>query len=196
MSQSSTKLLFFAGSAREASYNKRLARLGSEIAEANGIAATFADLGDYPMPLYDADLQALDGIPENARKFEALMKVHSGIFIACPEYNASITPLLKNTLDWVSRVRNEGEEPLAVFKTRVFALGSSSPGGMGGLRGVNTVRTTLELGLGALVLPDQFAVPKAAEAFADNGHLKNKDSQESFKKVIQKLARAAHVLHG
>lgn len=196
MSLTSTKLLFFAGSAREASFNKRLARLGAEIAEANGLAATFADLGDYPMPLYDADLQALDGIPENALKLEALMKVHTGIFIASPEYNASITPLLKNALDWVSRVRNEGEEPLAVFKTRVFALGSASPGGMGGLRGVNTVRTVLELGLGALVLPDQFAVPKAGEAFDDNGHLKNKDSQETFKRLIQKLARAAHVLHG
>lgn len=196
MSHSSTKLLFFAGSARDASYNKRLARLGAEIAEANGITATFADLGDYPMPLYDADLQALEGIPENAYKFEALMKVHTGIFIACPEYNASITPLLKNTLDWVSRVRIEGEEAMAVYKTRVFALGSVSPGGMGGLRGLNTVRTTLELGLGALVLPGQFAVPKAAEAFEDNGHLKNKEAQENFKKLIQTLARAANVLHG
>ncbi|HML42088.1 MULTISPECIES: NADPH-dependent FMN reductase [Hyphomicrobium] len=196
MSLSSTKLLFFAGSAREASHNKRLARLGAEIAEVNGIAATFADLGDYPLPLYDADLQAIEGIPDNARKLEALMKVHTGIFIACPEYNASITPLLKNSLDWVSRVRIDGEEPMAVFKTRVFALGSASPGGMGGLRGVNTVRTVLELGLNALVLPDQFAVPKAAEAFEDNGHLKNKEAQERFKQLIQKLARAAHVLHG
>jgi len=196
MSLSSTKLLFFAGSAREASYNKRLARLGAEIAEANGIAATFADLGDYPMPLYDADHQAIEGIPENAFKLEALMKVHTGIFIACPEYNASITPLLKNTLDWVSRVKIEGEEALAVYKTRVFALGSVSPGGMGGLRGLNTVRTVLELGLNALVLPDQFAVAKAGEAFEVNGHLKNKDSQENFKRLIQKLARAAHVLHG
>lgn len=196
MSLSSTKLLFFAGSAREASFNKRVARLGAQIAEANGLAATFADLGDYPMPLYDADLQALEGIPENALKFEALMKVHTGIFIASPEYNASITPLLKNTLDWVSRVRIEGEEPLAVFKSRVFALGSASPGGMGGLRGVNTTRTVLELGLGALVLPDQFAVPKAGEAFEANGHLKSRDQQENFKALIVKLARAAHVLHG
>lgn len=196
MSLSSTKLLFFAGSARDASYNKRLARLGAEIGEANGLAATFLDLADYPLPLYDADLQALDGVPENALKLEALMKVHTGIFIAAPEYNASITPLLKNALDWVSRVRIEGEEPLAVFKTRVFALGSVSPGGMGGLRGLNTVRTVLELGLNALVLPDQFAVPKAADAFDDNGHLTNKDAQERFKHLIQKLARAAHVLHG
>lgn len=196
MSLSSTKLLFFAGSARDASHNKRLARLGTDVAEANGISATFLDLADYPLPLYDADLQTLEGVPENALKLEALMKVHTGVFIACPEYNASITPLLKNALDWVSRVRIEGEEPLAVFKTRVFALGSASPGGMGGLRGLNTVRTVLELGLNALVLPDQFAVPKAAEAFEDNGHLKNKDAQERFKQLIQKLARAAHVLHG
>jgi chromate reductase, NAD(P)H dehydrogenase (quinone) len=190
------RLLFFAGSARTGSHNMRLAKLGAIIAEANGIAATFADLGDYPLPLFDQDLQNSEGVPENARKFEALMKVHTGIFIACPEYNASITPLLKNTLDWVSRIRNDGEEPLAVFKTRVFALGSSSPGGMGGLRGLNTARTVLELGLGALVLPEQFAVPRAAEAYDEHGHLKNKDSQESFKALIQKLARAAHVLHG
>lgn len=190
----STRLLFFAGSARAGSVNKRLARLGASIAEANGIAATFADLGDYPMPLYDGDLQDREGIPENARKLEALMRVHTGVFIACPEYNASITPLLKNTLDWISRIREP--EPLYVFKTRVFALGSSSPGGMGGLRGLNTARTVLELGLGALVLPDQFAVPKALEAYDDHGHLKNKDSQGQFKALIQKLARAAHVLHG
>jgi NAD(P)H-dependent FMN reductase len=182
----STKLIFFAGSAREGSHNKRLARLGASIAEANGIAATFADLGDYPMPLYDADLQTHDGIPDNASKFEALLKVHTGVFIACPEYNASITPLLKNTLDWVSRIKNEGEEPLAVYKTRVFALGAASTGGMGGLRGLNTVRTVL----------DQFAVPRATEAYDDHGHLKSKDAQEQFKRLIQKLARAAHVLHG
>lgn len=192
----SPRLLFFAGSARTGSHNMRLARLGASIAEANGIASTFADLGDYPLPLYDADLQNTSGIPENALKFEALMRVHTGIFIACPEYNASITPLLKNTLDWISRIKNDGEEPLFVYKTRVFALGAASPGGMGGLRGLNTVRTVLELGLNALVLPEQFAVPRAMEAYDEHGHLKNKDSQQSFKSLIQKLARAAHVLHG
>jgi NAD(P)H-dependent FMN reductase len=192
----STRLLFFAGSARAKSVNKRLAQLGARIADANGIPTTFADLGDYPMPIYDADLEAAEGPPENARKFKALMKVHTGIFIACPEYNAAITPLLKNTLDWVSHVRDPDEDPLEVFKTRVFALGSSSPGGMGGLRGLSTVRQVLELGLGALVLPDQFAVPRAHEAYDEHEHLKNKETQEQFKSVIVKLARAAHVLHG
>src|SRR3990172_9400156 len=99
----STRLLFFAGSSRAKSHNKRLARLGATKAEANGISATFADLGDYSMPIYNADLEAAEGPPENARKLKALMKVHTGIFIASPEYNASITPLLKNSLDWVGR---------------------------------------------------------------------------------------------
>lgn len=193
---SQVRLLFFAGSQRRASSNKSLARLGASIAEANGIAATFADLGDYPMPLYDGDTEAADGPPENARKLKQLMGLHTGIFIASPEYNSSITPLLKNTLDWISRVRDDDEGPNEVFKTRVFALGSASPGGMGGLRSLTTVRQVLELGLGALVLPEQFAVPRASEAFDENGHLKNKDSQETFKRLIQKLARAAHVLHG
>ncbi|HEY7670254.1 MAG TPA: NAD(P)H-dependent oxidoreductase [Hyphomicrobium sp.] len=192
----SARLLFFAGSARAGSHNKKLARLGAKIAEANGIPATFLDLDDYPMPIYHGDLEASDGQPENAKKLKAVMEAHSGIFIASPEYNASITPLLKNSLDWVSHVRSEGEAPLQVYKTRVFALGSASPGGMGGLRSLITVRQVLELGLGALVLPDQFAVPRAHEAFGEDGHLKNKEAQETFKALLQKLARAAHVLHG
>jgi chromate reductase len=193
---SSVRLLFFAGSARAGSFSKKLARLGALIAEANGIPSTFADLGDYPMPIYNGDDEAIAGQPENAHKFKELMAAHTGIFIASPEYNASITPLLKNTIDWVSHVREPSPSGPEVYKTRVFALGSTSPGGMGGLRSLITVRQVLELGLGALCLPDQFAVPRAKEAFGDDGHLKNKDSQETFKALIQKLARAAHVLHG
>jgi chromate reductase, NAD(P)H dehydrogenase (quinone) len=189
-----SRLLFFAGSARAGSHNKKLAQLGAMIAEANGIPATFLDLADYPMPIYHGEIEADEGKPENARKLQAVMEAHSGIFIASPEYNASITPLLKNTLDWVSRPDNG--TPQQVFKTRVFALGSASPGGMGGLRSLNAVRTVLTLGLGALVLPEQFAVPRAHEGFEADGHLKNKDAQENFKALIQKLARAAHVLHG
>lgn len=195
-SKSEPRLLFFAGSAREKSWNKRLARLGATIAEANGIAATFVDLADYPMPIYDGDIEAKSGPPDNARKLKALMKVHSGIFIASPEYNASFSPLLKNAIDWVSHIRDDGEAPLEIFKTRVFALGSASPGGMGGLRGLSQLRLVFENGLNALVLPDQFAVPRAVDAFDEHNHLKNKDSQEQFKLLIQKLARAAHVLHG
>lgn len=190
------KLLFLAGSAREGSLNKKLARLGADIAHANGIQATFADLGDYPMPLYDGDAEARTGVPENALKLKALMELHQGIFIASPEYNSSIAPLLKNTLDWISRVRVDGETPLQVYKTRVFAIGGASPGGFGSVRGAMHLRQVLELGLGALVLPDQFLVPRASDAFDDHGHLKDKAQMELYKVLVQKLARAAHFVQG
>src|SRR5581483_8089925 len=90
------RLLFFAGAAREGSYNKKLARLGQRIAEANGIEAVFVDLKDYPMPIYDGDLEAREGPPETARAFKALLGEYEGVFIASPEYNSSVTPLLKN----------------------------------------------------------------------------------------------------
>jgi NAD(P)H-dependent FMN reductase len=148
------------------------------------------------MPLYDADLEARSGQPENAKKLKALMEVHPGVFIAAPEYNAGITPLLKNAIDWISRIKTDNEAPLQVFKTRVFALGSASPGGFGGLRSLIATRQVLELGVGALVLPDQITVSRAADAFDEQGHLKDKAQQESLKKLIEKLARAAKVLHG
>lgn len=191
-----TRLLFVAGSTRQGSLNKRLAKLGVEIANANGIHSTFADLGDYPMPLYDGDLEEREGPPENARKLKALFEVHHGIFIVSPEYNASIPPLLKNALDWVSRIRDEGEPPLAVFKTRVFAIGSASPGAFGGIRGLTVLRQTLEIGTGALVLPDQFAVPRASTAFSDDGRLIDKNAMTLFKDTIEKLARASLIMRG
>lgn len=190
-----TRLLFLAGSAREGSLNKKLARLAATIADANGIPTSFADLGDYPMPLYDGDLEANEGVPDNALKFERLMRVHQGILIAAPEYNAGITPLLKNTLDWVSRVKTDGEPALEVYKTRVFAIASASPGAFSGMRGLIQLRQTLALGLGALVLPDQVVIARAASAFDDDGHLADKAQQEMLKSLILKLVRAAKVLH-
>lgn len=191
----SARLLFFAGSARRDSYNKKLARLGAEIAQSDGANATFIDLADYEMPIYNGDLEAEQGPPDNARKLKALLERHSGVMIACPEYNATITTLLKNTLDWISRVRDD-DGMASVFKGRVFMLASASPGGLGGLRGLTTARHVLELGLGALVLPDQFAVPRAATAFADDGSLKDAEAQERFRGAIGKLAHTATALHG
>lgn len=188
------RMLFTAGSARAASNNKKLARLGAEIANANGIPATFADLGDYPMPLYDGDIEETSGIPENARKLEALLSAHHGIFIVAPEYNSSITPLLKNTLDWVSRIKTPERPQSWVFRTRVFALGAVGAGNFGGIRGLSHTRQVLEIGLGALVLPDQIAVPNGGQAFEDNGHLKDKRLQEMLKAQIQRLANASHAL--
>jgi chromate reductase, NAD(P)H dehydrogenase (quinone) len=189
-----TRLLFFAGAARDGSTNKQLARCGAAIAAARGHPATFADLGDYPMPLYDGDLEARDGVPDNARKLTALMDAHQGIFIASPEYNASITPLLKNALDWVSRVADDAGVRGQVYRTRIFALGAASPGALGGMRGLIHVRTVMELGLGAIVLPDMMSVPHAGNAFTTDGTLTDVASQQRFETVVQKLAHAARLM--
>ena len=140
------------------------------------------------------DFEVKDGVPDNAHKLKSLMQAHHGIFIASPEYNASLTPMLKNTLDWVSRIKDEGEAPLQVFKTRVFAVGGASPGALGAMRSLMHLRVVLELGLGALVLPDQVGVMKAHEAFDDHGHLKDKVLQEAYKGIIKRLAHAAKIM--
>jgi len=189
------KLLFFAGSARRGSFNKKLAKLGTKVALAEGYEATFADLADYTMPLYDGDIEAADGPPDNAYKLKELIEQHAGIMLACPEYNAGITPLLKNSLDWVSRVR-EDDGMARAYKGRVFLLTSASPGGTGGMRGLTTVRHVLQIGLGALVLPDQVMVPRAASAFDEDGRLKDADAQERLRLAIVRLGETAKALYG
>jgi chromate reductase, NAD(P)H dehydrogenase (quinone) len=185
------RLLFFAGSTREGSYNKRLARLAQHIAQANGVEGVFVDLRDYAMPLYSGDLEAEQGPPVAAREFKALLGEYQGIFVASPEYNSSITPLLKNTLDWVTRVRGKGESGLEVYKSRVFAISSASPGYYGAMRSLLHLRQILEVGIGATVIPQQMALPRAGDAFADDGSLKDKAQQGLLKDVVEALAIAA-----
>jgi chromate reductase len=186
-----TRLLFFAGSTREGSYNKKLAALAHRIAEANGIESVLIDLKDYPMPIYDGDLEAREGPPERARAFKALLGEYQGVFIASPEYNSSVTPLLKNTLDWVTRVRAKGESGLEVFKSRVFAISGASPGYYGAMRSLLHLRQILTVGMGATVIPQQIALPRAMHAFADDGSLKDKPQQDLCKSVVEALAVAA-----
>lgn len=186
-----TRLLFFAGSARAGSHNKRLADLAHRIALANGVEGVFVDLKDYPMPIYHGDLEAEQGPPEEARKFKALLGEYQGVFIASPEYNASIAPLLKNTLDWVTRVRAKGETGLEVFRSRVFAISGASPGYYGGMRSLLQLREVLAVGLGATVIPQQIALPRAHEAFEADGRLKDDRQQDLLKSVVEALAVAA-----
>jgi NAD(P)H-dependent FMN reductase len=185
------RLLFFAGSTREGSFNRKLASLAHHIAVANGIEAVLAELKDYPMPLYNGDLEAKEGPPESARVLKALLAEYQGVFIASPEYNSSITPLLKNTLDWVSRVRHEGESGLEVYRTRVFAISGASPGNYGAMRSLLHLRQILEVGLGASVIPQQIAVPRARDAFEEDGSLKDQALQTHCKHVVESLAIAA-----
>jgi NAD(P)H-dependent FMN reductase len=183
-----TRLLFFAGSTREGSFNKKLARLAHQIAAVNGIESVFVNLTDYPMPIYNGDLEAREGPPERARAFKALLGEYPGVFIASPEYNSSVTPLLKNTLDWVTRVKAKGESGLEVFKSRVFAVSGASPGYYGTMRSLLNLRQILSVGMGALVIPQQMALPRASEAFDADGSLKDKKQQEMLKGVVEALA--------
>ena len=182
---SQPKILAFAGSTREASYNKKLVKIAAEGAKAAGAEVTYVDLRDLPMPLYDEDLEAKEGIPENVHKFKELMKANQGLLIACPEYNSSITPVLKNAIDWASRPE-PGEPGLACFTGKVAALMSASPGGLGGLRGLIHVRSILS-SINVLVLPDQKAISSAFQAFDEEGRLKDATQQAAVEQLGSKL---------
>ena len=181
----SPKILAFAGSTREASYNKMLVKIAAEGARAAGAEVTYVDLRDLPMPLFDEDLEAKEGLPENAGKFKDLLIAHQGLLLASPEYNSSITAILKNAIDWASRPRPE-EPMLACFKDKVAVLMSASPGALGGLRGLTHVRSILS-SIGVLVLPDQKAIPKAYEAFDTDGRLKDLTQQVAVEQLGSKL---------
>lgn len=180
------KILAFAGSARKDSFNKKLVKIAAEGARTAGAEVTYLDFRDLPLPLYDEDLEMAEGLPENARKLKELMKTHLGFLIACPEYNSSITPLLKNAIDWASRP--EPDEPsLVCFKDKVAVLMSASPGGLGGLRGLIHVRSILS-SIGVLVLPDQKAISNAGQAFDENGNFKDESQQLAIVQLGSKLA--------
>jgi chromate reductase len=181
------KILVFAGSVRSGSINARLAALAAKELTLLDADVTRISLIDYPLPIFDADQEAKSGPPENAVKLKRLMALHRGVFIASPEYNASITPLLKNTLDWISRVREDGEPPLAAFRSRLFALGAASNGTLGGYRSLLALRQVLELGCGAFVLPDQIAVREAATAFDDKDNLRDERAATLLRQVLRRL---------
>jgi NAD(P)H-dependent FMN reductase len=185
------KILVFAGSIRTSSYNARLAALAAKELALIGADVTRISLEDYPMPIYDGDNEAASGVPSNARNLKQMLEAHRGVFIASPEYNASITPLLKNTIDWISRVRERGEPPLTAFKDRAFALGGASDSAYGAMRSLMALRQVLELGCGALVIPEQITVFRASEAFDDMDNLKEERAAASLKRVLQRLTDTA-----
>jgi NAD(P)H-dependent FMN reductase len=187
----SPKILVFAGSIRTASFNARLAALAAKELALLNVDVTRISLLDYPLPLFHGDLEAEQGAPANAVKLKRVFGIHHGVFIASPEYNASITPLLKNTLDWISRVREATEPPLAAYRQRVFALGAASNGTHGGYRSLMALRQVLELGCGALVLPEQIAVTEAATAFDGMDNLREERHAQKLRSVLGQLVESA-----
>ena len=163
------KILALAGSARKNSLNKRLLAVAARAADAAGGEVTLIDLADYPMPIYHGDLEAAEGIPENARALKTLFKMHRGLLIASPENNASVSALLKNTLDWISR-QDGAESGLAPYRGKVAALFTATPSPRGGVRAIPHLRAILDA-LGVLVLPGHVGIALADKAFGADGAL-------------------------
>jgi len=189
------KLIFLAGSARKDSLNKRLARAAEKIAQDLGAETTYLDLADYELPLFCEDYEAENGMPDNAKELKKLFIAHDGFFIASPEYNSSFSPLLKNTLDWMSRPGGiEGDDNANAFQGKVSAIAAASPGGLGGMRGLPHLRDLLtNIAMhGTTVIPKQVALGSAHQHFDDTGDLKEENPMltaciEQFVATAEKL---------
>jgi chromate reductase, NAD(P)H dehydrogenase (quinone) len=190
------KILVIPGSLRGKSYNGRLAALATKQLMLADADVTRISLLDYPLPIYDADLAEKSGPPDNAVKLKRLLGTHHGVFIASPEYNASITPLIKNTIDWISVVRERGEAQLAVYQNRVFAIGGASPGRSGAMQSLLALRQVLAVGCRALVIAEQVSVPNAEQAFDEMDELRDERAASQLKTVVRKLLETAKLLAG
>src|SRR3954447_3695602 len=184
------KVLVFAGSTRTGSLHRKLAIAAAADLRARGLDVTLADLRDYPMPLYDGDLETESGVPENARAFRQLLERHDVFVIASPEYNGSFPALLKNVIDWTSRP-TPGERPAAVFHRKTAALLSASPGPGGGSRGLRHLRELLQM-VGVEVLPVDVTIPRASSAFDDEGRLARPEDTAALDRVGQAIHSLVH----
>lgn len=190
----SVRILAFAGSARRDSVNKKVLLAAAAGAREAGAEVTAIDLADYRMPVYDGDLEAAEGLPDNAHRLKDLCREHHGLLLACPEYNGSITPLLKNTIDWLTRPAGPDEPTLAAFDGKAAGLVSASPGALGGLRGLAHVRQILS-GIRVHVIPQQHALAHAADAFDTHGQLTDPRTDAAVKGVGRALADTTVKLH-
>jgi NAD(P)H-dependent FMN reductase len=188
------KILVIPGSLRAKSYNVRLAALAAKQMTLADADVTRISLADYPLPIYDADDAAETGPPRNAVQLKRLVCAHQGVFIASPEASASITPLIKNAIDWIAAVRERGEPPLAAYRDRVFALGGASCDPFGAAHSLLALRQVLAVGCRALVIAEQVTVPNADDAFDDMDELKDPRAAEELELVVRKLVDTVRLL--
>jgi chromate reductase, NAD(P)H dehydrogenase (quinone) len=183
---SSLKILVIPGSLRAGSLNARLAATAAyELAQA-GAEVTRICLADFPLPIYDGDLQAKSGVPKNAVNLKRMIGVHHGVLIVTPEYNSSVPPLVKNTIDWVSRVQDAQEPRGQVFRERAFAIAAASESRLGGTRSLAALRLILTA-CHATVIPNQLALSFAGQAYDDMDRLKHPADVESLGALVQQL---------
>lgn len=188
------KVVSFAGSARKDSVNKKLARESAEILGQAGVGVTVLDLAEYPLPIYDGDVEEEQGIPENAVKLREIFKAHNALVIASPEYNSSFSPLIKNTIDWVSRPDSNNQDPgLVAFRGKLAVLLAASPGNLGGLRGLVHLRLLLS-NIGVVVLPDQLAISNAYQSFDADGRLIDTETRDRLSRVLKQLSEVSVIV--
>jgi chromate reductase len=183
---SALKILVIPGSLRTGSLNAKLAATAAhELAQA-GAEVTRISLGDFPLPLYDGDLQTKAGVPKNALNLKRMIGVHHGVLIVTPEYNSSVPPLVKNTIDWVTRVQDAQEARGQVFRDRAFAIAAASESRFGGTRSLAALRLILSA-CHATVIPNQLALSFATDAYDDMDRLKHPADSEALKALARQL---------
>ena len=180
------KILVIPGSLRTASLNAKLAAtIALELVQA-GAEVTRISLSDFPLPIYDGDVQAKSGVPKNAVNLKRMMASHQGVLIVTPEYNSSVPALLKNTIDWISRVQDPHETRGQVFRDRAFAIAAASGGRLGGTRALSALRLILTA-CHATVVPNQLALSFAEEAYDDKDRLKHNADVEALNALVRQL---------
>lgn len=189
------RILVFAGSVRTGAFSGRTADVAQKELAVQGADVTRIFLGDYPMPIVDQDLEREKGVPDAALQLARQIAAHDGMLIASPEYNSSIPPLLKNAIDWVSRVRKDGERPLRPYDGKVAGLCSSSDGNFAGVRGLYHLRAVL-MNCGVEVVTPQCSVARAQEAFDDNGDFREEKLRRMMTKVCSTLIERAAMFSG
>jgi chromate reductase, NAD(P)H dehydrogenase (quinone) len=183
---SALKILVIPGSLRTGSHNAKLAAAAShELAQA-GAEVTRISLGDFPLPIYDGDLQSRFGVPKNAVNLKRMISAHHGVLIVTPEYNSSVPALVKNTIDWVSRVQDAHETRGQVFRERAFAMAAASENRLGGTRSLAALRLILSA-CHATVIPNQLALSFASEAYDDMDRLKHPADIEQLGALVRQL---------
>jgi chromate reductase, NAD(P)H dehydrogenase (quinone) len=183
---SALKILVIPGSLRTGSLNARLAAAAAYQFAQAGAEVTRISLGDFPLPIYDGDLQTKSGVPKNAINLKRMIGAHHGVLIVTPEYNSSVPPLVKNTIDWVTRVQDGQETRGQVFRERAFAIAAASESRLGGTRALAALRLVLTA-CHATVIPNQLALSFASEAYDDMDSLKHPADIEALNALVRQL---------
>ena len=183
---STLKILVIPGSLRSGSLNAKLAATAAHALTQAGAEVTVISLSDYPLPVYDGDLEAKSGVPKHAVNLKRMIGVHHGVLIVTPEYNASVPALVKNAIDWISRVQDPHETRGEVFRESVVAIASASGGRLGGTRALAALRLILSA-CHATVVPNQIALSFADQAYDEMDHLKHHADSEALKALVRQL---------